>query len=216
MTLEVGGRRHVAATRLVGRHWALAVALALATAVALGAEVEGALDAIGALEPSAERLELVDAPGGARLLLDTTKATEATMAPAFAALAALPARRRVAVIGSLWDFVGATEVEVVDRVARDALAVADEVILYGPAAQSAPAGLVDGRRVRAALSIHALSDDLHARFGHGDLVLLKGTFPYDHLVRIALVGTHDVRCWRDDCARRTRCGECRLLGPALK
>jgi UDP-N-acetylmuramoyl-tripeptide--D-alanyl-D-alanine ligase len=213
LTLALDEREHVVQTRLVGLHWAIDVALAVAAATSLGAEAGRALEAIAAVPPVVERLEPTAAPRGGRFLVDTTKATEASTPPAFSALAALPARRRIAVLGSIWDYVDAGDEEVTERVAREALTVADEVLLYGPAARNAPAGLVDGTRVRAFTSIRALSDEVNRSALPGVVVLLKGTFPYDHLARIAHVATHDVRCWRDDCLKRQRCEACRLLGP---
>jgi UDP-N-acetylmuramoyl-tripeptide--D-alanyl-D-alanine ligase len=214
-TLRHDGATQVVSTRLQGLHWETAVALAFAGAVALGGRPDAVAGAIAAVPPSLERLAIFRAPTGTRYLVDTGKATEATIAPALAAFAAVPAQRRIAVVGSLWDFAERDDGRVVELVTQEALAVAEEVLLYGPAARRAPGPLLDDPRVRAFTSLRALSDELHDRTGDGDLVLLKGTFPYDHLVRAVLRYTHDVRCWSDTCAKRVICQDCRALGPPL-
>lgn len=203
-------------TQLLGIHWATAVALAFATATRLGAEPDRVVAALTSVPPTWERLNIVTAPTGARFLLDTAKATEATVGPSLAAFAGVPARRRIAVIGWLWDFLEGSDAEVAGRIAADAFAVADEVLLYGRTAAVAPPGALADPRVRGFDSIAELSDDVWGMTGPGDLVLLMGTFPSDHLSRIALRVTHDVRCRRDDCTKRTPCNRCPLLGPLLQ
>ena len=211
--LTDGTAEHTVATQLVGVHWATAVALAFATATRLGADPSLVIRALAAVPPSRERLDLVTTPAGVLYLVDTSKATEATVSPAFAALAGIPARRRVAVIGLLLEFVEGSPSEIVGRVTDRALSVADQVLLYGRSAANAPEATAADPRVRLYSSIRALSDDLWAEAQDGDLVLLMGTLNTDHLSRVALRVTHDVRCWRDDCRKRTPCDRCPLLGP---
>jgi UDP-N-acetylmuramoyl-tripeptide--D-alanyl-D-alanine ligase len=210
-----GGDEHTVATRLIGAHWATAVALAFAAATRLGADPASVVEALAATPPAWERLNLMASPTGARYLLDTAKATEATVRPSLAALAGVPAQRRLAVLGRLGDFLEGTDAEVAGRVSAEALAVADEVLLYGLTATVAPLETLAEPRVRAYGSIRQLAHDLSAGTGPGDLVLLLGSFPADHLSRVALRATHDVRCWRDDCTLRTTCIRCPLLGPPL-
>jgi len=214
--LADGGDEHTVTTRLVGLHWETAVALAFAAATRLGADPARAGLAIGSCEPSWERLSLVEPQGGPRFLVDTAKGTEASMGATFAALGAMPARRRIAVIGSLIDFAEGTPAEHVARVTGQALAVADEVHLYGGSAAAASATTLADPRVRRHDAIRALADGLWTTAGPGDVVLVKGALVADHLVRVALPATHDVRCWTDDCERRIPCTDCRSLGPPLR
>lgn len=211
LRLRDDGEEYLLATQLIGAHWATAVALAFAAATRVGADPALAAAALASVPPTWERLNVVTAPTGARFLMDSAKATEATVPPSFAAFAGIPAERRIAVIGWLWDFLEGSDAEVAGRVTAQALAVADEVLLYGRTAEVAPAVTLADPRVRAYSSIRTLSDDLWATTGRGDLVLLMGTHTSDHIARIALRATHDVRCWRDDCRKRTPCIHCPQL-----
>ncbi len=204
------------AMMLIGAHWALATALAFATATRLGADPEAVRRALETVPPTVERLNVVTAATGARFLLDTAKATEATVDHALAAIGSMAASRRIAVVGRLWDYAEGSPAEIAARVTSEALAVADEVVLYGHSAEAAPAGTLADDRVTAHTSIGELSDDLWRRIGDGDLVLLMGTRPSDHLIRVALRVSHDVRCRLDDCTKRGSCLECPLLGPLLQ
>jgi UDP-N-acetylmuramoyl-tripeptide--D-alanyl-D-alanine ligase len=214
--LEDREKEHTLSTQLIGLHWETAVALAFAAATRLGADPERAARAIAECAPSRDRLELVQASGGGRFLADTSKGTEASWDTSLAALAAVPARRRIAVIGSLIDFPDGSPGESIARVTAAALAVAAEVKLYGSSARSVlPETLADPRVLRYD-AIGTLSDELWSDIGPGDLVLVKGARTRDHLARVTLRATHDVRCRRDDCKKRISCPECPLLGPPLQ
>ena len=91
-----------------------------------------------------------------------------------AALAAMTATRRIAVIGSLIDYSDASPADTVVRVVREALAVASDIILYGNSATNAPPEALVDPRVRCYDELRQLADDLWAEIGPGDLVLLKG------------------------------------------
>ena len=213
--LAADGAEHVLSTQLVGPHWETAVVLAFAAAIRLGADPAAAARAIEAKAPSDERLSVVTTATGARFLVDTAKSTEASMDASLAGLAAMTATRRVAVIGSLFDYSDASPEETVMRVVREALAVASEVILYGNSAMNAPPETLADPRVRRFSEPRPLADALWAEIGPGDLVLLKGALLADHLARVSLRATHDVRCWRTSCGKRLPCTMCRHLGPVL-
>jgi UDP-N-acetylmuramoyl-tripeptide--D-alanyl-D-alanine ligase len=211
-TISAAGRELEVETRLVGAHWGPAVALALAGAVALGGDPRRVANAIATAEPARERLEPVVMPTGGTLLVDTRKATPATLAPALEALAGVPAIRRIAVVGSLAYF-DAPEEQAYADAARAARAVADEVVLYGPHAHLGASALRGDAHVTAFTSISELAAWIREATGPGDVVLVKGTYPYDHLYRVVLQFTHDVQCWSDDCRRRLDCLRCPRLGP---
>jgi hypothetical protein len=94
--------------------------------------------------------------------------------------------------------------------------VASEVKLYGSSARSALPETLADPRVRAYDGIGRLSDDLWDDFGPGELVLVKGGRTRDHLGRLVLRATHDVRCRRDDCKKLVSRPTCSLLGPQLQ
>jgi UDP-N-acetylmuramoyl-tripeptide--D-alanyl-D-alanine ligase len=212
LRLVDGSAEHTVATQLIGTHWATSVALAFAAATRLGADPDRIAAAMAAVPRTWERLDLVTMANGARYLLDTAKATEATIGASFEAAAGVPARRRVVVLGRLWDFLEGADEEIAARVTEEALAGADEVLLYGRTAAIAPAQTLADPRVRTYSEIRRLADDLAATTGPGDLVHVLGTYTSDHLARLGLSATHDVRCWQDDCAKRLPCDRCPLLG----
>ena len=212
LRLSDGQREHSLALQLIGTHWALATALAFAAATRLGADPAAAIDALEAVSPTGERLSLVTGATGPRFLLDTAKSTEATVEHSFAAFLGVPAARRTVVIGRLYDFNGIGPAEAVTRVTDQALAVADEVVLYGHSVESATAATLAHPRVRSFLSARDLGDHVWSSNGEDDLVLVHGNY----LARVALRATHDVRCWIDDCTRRGGCSTCPLVGPLLE
>ena len=137
------------------------------------------------------------------------------MDASLAALAAMTATRRVAVIGSLIDYSYEPPAETVARVVREALVVASDVILYGNSAAHASPETLSDPRVRRRGELQPLADELWAEIRPGDLVLLKGALLADHLARVALRATHDVRCWHPSCGKRLPCTMCARLGPVL-
>jgi len=74
---------------------------ALSVAGALGVPLEAAAAALAIAELSPWRMQLTYAPSGAAVLNDAYNANPASMAAALDALAALPASRRVAVLGEM-------------------------------------------------------------------------------------------------------------------
>lgn len=72
----------------------------------------------------------------------------------------------------------------------------------------------DGRQDRDMFvyeSVAAASVFLSRYLRAGDLVLLKGSGPADHLERIALSRHQTVSCWRRHCGRMNSCDGCELL-----
>lgn len=207
-----GQRAYSLSMRLIGTHWALATALAFTVATRLGADPDAVIAALEAAPPTNERLQPVRGATGPRFLLDTAKSTEATVTPGLAAFMNVPAARRVVVIGRLHDFAGPGPADAVTRVTDEALAVADEVILYAHSAEWATSATLAHPRVKAFTSVATLADHVWASTGPDDGVLLLGNY----LARVALRGTHDVQCSIDNCKRRGGCVDCPHLGPPLK
>jgi UDP-N-acetylmuramoyl-tripeptide--D-alanyl-D-alanine ligase len=94
-----------------------------------------------------------------------------------------------------------------------ALEVADELVFAGPdawAAIGADAGAHP--RVHIFETVREASTYLDGVLAAGDLVLVKGrAYAGDHIGRVALTRTHEVRCWRSSCGRWKFCDECALL-----
>jgi len=82
-----------------GRHMVGNAAAAIAAAGVLGVDVAGAAAAVSTAELSASRMAVRRLTSGAVVIDDAYNANPASMAAAFDALAALPASRRVAIVG---------------------------------------------------------------------------------------------------------------------
>jgi UDP-N-acetylmuramoyl-tripeptide--D-alanyl-D-alanine ligase len=82
-----------------GRHMALNAAAALACVGVLGADLEAGAAALAEVNLTAMRMEVVRTTSGAIVLNDCYNANPTSMRAAIDALAALPATRRVAVVG---------------------------------------------------------------------------------------------------------------------
>jgi len=84
-----------------GEHMATNAAAALAVAGVLGVDLATAAAALDGAELSAMRMQLVRAAAGGLVINDAYNANPTSMAAALAALAAVDADRRVAVLGTM-------------------------------------------------------------------------------------------------------------------
>jgi len=146
-------------------HGVQQVANALAAAGAAlwcGVPLDTVVDALGRATGSPWRMEVHHVPGGPVLVVDCYNANPASTEAALRSLAALPAQRRLALLGVMAELGGETEAEH-RRLAALAEELGIEVVgyetaLYGPAQ-------VDGRAAVALLR----------STGDGDVVLVKGS-----------------------------------------
>jgi UDP-N-acetylmuramoyl-tripeptide--D-alanyl-D-alanine ligase len=202
-------------TRLLGEHWTMSVLAATAAALAAGVTLGECARRAPALAPTPGRMEPVETPAGAVFINDCWKAPFSTIPTVIRFMETARANRKFMVFGTISDYAGAGNPKY-RRVARDALAVADEVCFVGPnsgAVRKLAAGDGKGRVFRFD-NTKALADHLEGRLHGGDLVLLKASVT-DHLERIARQHTIGVACWRERCGKRIMCEECGLrLVPA--
>jgi UDP-N-acetylmuramoyl-tripeptide--D-alanyl-D-alanine ligase len=117
------------ALRASGRHLVVNAAAAVAAAGSLDIDIAAAADAVGGAELSASRMALRRLPSGAVVIDDAYNANPASMAAALDALAAVPARRRVAVVGVMAEL--DEPVEAHRAVADRAAALGIELIAVG-------------------------------------------------------------------------------------
>jgi UDP-N-acetylmuramoyl-tripeptide--D-alanyl-D-alanine ligase len=146
-----------------GAHMAVNAAAALAVAGVLGVDVDDASDALGAAHLSPMRMQVVPTVAGGVVINDAYNANPTSMAAALRALAALDARRHVAVLGLMAEIGPTSEAEhrAVGDMARD---LGVEVVAVGvPAYGGTLVDDLDG-------AVAALGD-----LGPGDAVLLKGS-----------------------------------------
>jgi UDP-N-acetylmuramoyl-tripeptide--D-alanyl-D-alanine ligase len=111
---------------------------ALAVAGLAGVDLQAAAAAMETAELSPLRMEVVRTPAGATIINDAYNANPASMAAALRALASLPARRRVAVLGPMAELGAASEAEH-RAVARLAAELGIEVVAVATSEYGLPA-----------------------------------------------------------------------------
>jgi len=178
-----------------GAHQAANAAQAATVALHLGVPFEEVVDALAGAEPSAWRMEVVDAPGGVTVINDAYNASPVATVAALEALAAVPgARRRVAVLGEMLELGALSEAEharvghAVAGAGVDVLVAVGEATEPLVAAARADAGPdLQVHRVKDAAEARALVPDLVAP---GDAVLVKASRAVGlEVVAAALIGT---------------------------
>jgi aminoacyl-tRNA hydrolase len=117
-------------------------------------------------------------------------------------------------MGTLCDYSGPYTPRYVDA-ARRALDIADCVVFVGPRASAClRAKRSADDRLFAFPSLKTASTFLSGFLEPGDLVLLKGSIRTDHLERLILARTANVKCWRSTCGRAYFCDACSLVDRA--
>jgi UDP-N-acetylmuramoyl-tripeptide--D-alanyl-D-alanine ligase len=155
---------------------------------------------------------------GVTFIRDDWTAPNWSLPMALEYMAGAQASRKLIVLGTIADY-GGTARRVYRRAVAGAAQAADHVILIGPRAHSTAKrfGAKDAtgaEKVTAFETVHEAAKWLGDSARAGDLVLLKGSNPADHLARLALLMDRDVACWRRRCGRDIFCDNCRLLGEA--
>jgi alanine racemase len=161
---------------LIGEPATIIGLAAVGAALACGLALEQAAQALALVEPIAGRLRPLPARGGATLLDDSVSAALPAIQAALRTLAALPARRRIAVLGQPAGMKAGAEAAYA-QIGVQAAQVADILICDGDwgvtatqAAQHTNPG-IDARVVyTSSAALAALRSDLRP----GDLVLIKG------------------------------------------
>jgi UDP-N-acetylmuramyl pentapeptide synthase len=215
-TLHTSSGSRVVRTRLVGRPMVYALLAAVAVGLDCGRPLDAVLAALEDLPPAPARLQTIALASGVTLLDDVFKGGAETFHSALDALAAIPARRRIVVLGEIQEpprpvrgayrDVGRRAGEIASRM----YLIGDMTDRYvGPATGS---GLPRAEIVRLPSDLHQIVARLEAELEPGDVVLLKGRGS-QRLDRIALaLSGRTVRCAVTSCsARWTRCETCPML-----
>jgi UDP-N-acetylmuramoyl-tripeptide--D-alanyl-D-alanine ligase len=199
-------------TQFCGTHWVSSALAAAAVGLALGVPLDVAARALGELPPFEGRMSPVFLPDGVTFIRDDWKASVDTLPPALHFMKTAEASRKIAIIGTISDSQKDKKALYV-TLARQALAAADQVCFVGPRAFSALRAKTHAGddRLHAFATVKAASDFLKDVLRPGDLVLLKGSAPADHLNRIILARTRRVACWQSNCGRVRFCDSCSLL-----
>jgi UDP-N-acetylmuramoyl-tripeptide--D-alanyl-D-alanine ligase len=146
-----------------GVHQALNAAAAAAAGLAVGVPLERVVEGLQSAPLSPWRMEVTRTPSGALLINDAYNANPASMAAALRALAAAPAKRRIAVVGPM------LELGVVSDDAHGAAGLLAERLGIHVIAVNTPA--YRGEDVASIDDALALLGDL----GEGDAVLVKAS-----------------------------------------
>jgi aminoacyl-tRNA hydrolase len=211
-TLVHDGHRVPVQTQFCGTHWVSSALAAAAVGLALGVPLDAAARALGEASPFEGRMSPVFLPDGVTFIRDDWKASVHTIPPALHFMKTAEASRKIAIIGTISDSQRDKKALYV-TMARQALASADQVCFVGPSAFSALRAKTHAGddRLHAFATVKAASDFLKDLLRPGDLVLLKGSSPADHLYRIILARTRAVACWQSNCRKVRFCDTCSLL-----
>lgn len=210
LTLVHGNQRVRATTQLCGNHWVTAVLGAVGVALVCGLSLQQCADALSRVPAFDGRMQPVTTADGLHFIRDDFKAPMWTLDACVNFLSQAQAPRKWVVLGEVSDKPkGASKEKHIAKLVQRLADVSDEVLVVGPWATVAleVQGRASGRvwafdtvwRAQAHLAQHAKA---------GDLVLLKGTGKIDHLQRLVLARSNEVRCWQDDCRREQFCSDC--------
>ena len=214
--LSAFGEEREAFARLIGRHSLYAALAAVAVARSESVPLDEALGRLESLPPTIGRMQPVALPGGAWVLRDDYKSTPETIHSALDVLAEVPAVRRLALLGNVWEEpvpLASTYRALGARVAR----LASLVVVVGKGRASyragaleagmAPTSIIDGED-----SPQAIAAVLRPLLRAGDVLLIKG-HRAQRLGRVCLLlQGQAVRCGIPDCHLRTvNCEDCPML-----
>ncbi len=219
MSLEVGagGEQATVSLRLLGAAMVYPALAAIAVARAAGVSLAVAAARLAAVAPTPGRLEPVAISGGATLLRDEFKSTEETIHAALDLLEAIPARRKLVVLGDVSEPRG-SQGPIYRAIGARVAAVADFAVFLGRRCSSYAAGAHGAGLARTAIrkaghDVARATLLVREALGPGDVVLIKGR-DNERLDRVALaLMGRTVSCDRDLCYfLKTRCEHCSLLG----
>ncbi|WP_129629154.1 alanine racemase [Candidatus Oscillochloris fontis] len=164
-------------TPLIGIPGLYAALAGVAVGLACGMDLEDCVAALPHLEPVAGRLRPLSALGGAALLDDSFSAAPPAALAALDTLAVLPARRRIAVIGSLAELPVGSEEPFYRELGTRAASSADLLIVkgdWGVVMERAARHINPNIAVQVVDTTEATLAALPPDLGAGDLVLVKG------------------------------------------
>jgi len=179
VTVRRGAEAHTLRIPLLGPQHAGTVLAACAVGLARGLRWGEIARGLERVDPLPGRTRLLPGLNGATLLDDAYNASPESLGAALATLAALPARRRIVVLGDMAELgaqaVGAHR----EAGARIAAAGVNLLVTLGDSARLAADGAIAGgmppERVIVTYAAEDAARALHAQTGAGDLVLLKAS-----------------------------------------
>jgi len=217
-TLHAAGRTRRVRMRLIGQPMVRAALAAVAAGLAEGLPLDLILQRLRRVPPIPRRMEPVRLTSGAVVLRDCSKGTQEAVEAALDALAEIPAKRRIVVLGLIGD-AGADPERKHRTIGRRLGRVADRAVLLCQefdddcAAGAIEAGLSDDAITRLGKDLFAAVRVLEAELTEGDVALVAG-WGWLRLERIdLLLAGEPVRCRLAYCSGR---GMSCLACPARK
>jgi UDP-N-acetylmuramoyl-tripeptide--D-alanyl-D-alanine ligase len=202
-------------TRLIGRHMVFPALAAITVAYLEQLPMAQAIAALARLEPTPGRMQTMRLTSGAYAVRDEFKGSEHTFESAFAALAEIPAQKRIGVIGGIseehgrqaYRDVGAGAAKVLDRVVYVGTTKNMATFRAGATKQGMQAECID--------HVHTwieARDRVRELIEADDIVFIKGRWQ-QALGRVGLsLAGRDVRCRADPCPfKRMLCDVCPFL-----
>lgn len=162
---------------LLGQHHVYTALAALGAAIACGMSCADAVARLPLCEPQAGRMRLLPGIRGSMLLDDTYNASPTSVMAALDTLRALPARRRIAVLGDMLELGGAA-LDLHQGVGRYAADVVDLLVTRGDLGAEIAAGARQSAPHAPPVVTHLAADAVAAvedGLGPGDLILVKGS-----------------------------------------
>jgi UDP-N-acetylmuramyl pentapeptide synthase len=218
-TVHASGETRLLRSRLVGKHMVYPILAAVAVALSEGLNLDQIIPALEGLAPTPGRMEMIPLANGAILLRDEVKAALETVEVALDALAEIPAKRRILVLGEVSEPPG-SQGPIYRRLGERVAHVASHAIFVGRrstwkslATGAKRSGLPQERLSNAGESVWQAVEVLRENLGPGDVVLVKGrdTQRLDRL-SLALMG-RTVRCDIGFCKAKVQCESCPMLEP---
>jgi len=214
-TVHVDGEMRHAHVRLVGRHMVFPALAAIAVAREERIPLDAAIAAVGEVEPTPGRMQPMVLANGAVVLRDDFKGTTDTFAAALETFEAVPAGRRIVVLGAIAEETGTADYR---AAALRAAAFADRAIFVGSRKNFAAyrAGSLAGGMPRSHMAHVRHWDEAYALLSADlrstDAVLIKGRWQ-QALGRIGLaLAGRDVQCRADPCPfKQMLCDVCPFL-----
>ncbi|WP_026369492.1 alanine racemase [Kallotenue papyrolyticum] len=180
-TITHAGQHATAHLPLLGEHSRLTALAAVGVALRCGMALPEAVERLRLIERLAGRLNPLPGRNGALIIDDTYNASPAAMHAALDLLAALPAQRRIAILGDMVELGEASE-QLHREVGAHAQAVADLLITKGDLAawmaQPDPRPAAPARPRAQTIVTHTAADAIaaaRAALAPGTLVLVKGS-----------------------------------------
>ena len=210
------GTEREVALRLLGRHMVYPALAAIAVAQVEGVPLDDAIARISALEPTPGRMQPVALPNGVTVVRDDFKSAVETMETALEAFGAIPARRRIVVLGDISEPPGKQHAAY-RRLGAQVARVADRFVIVGRMHDDYMAGARRAGMPERCISLagrtpQAVAADLAAMIEPGDVLLVKGR-DTERLARVVLIlQGRTVRCDIRECHLRTvGCDDCGML-----